>query len=365
MYKKFSRRCISLFILIIFFIMSFNFIIDPGEIYLKKIISDKKSSEYYNKLINSEYGLVNKGWNERIVKTALSKNIIKFDCIAMGSSHIMELSTFRKQNISKKCTNIANLGVSGGTLEDIAIFSYLISKQNLQNKKVFLEISPWALIFNMDKMWAINKETYDEFVNIIKTEEPKDSFSYRFNYVSNLINYEYILASLKNLYKNGFNFFIDNFSLSIKEVPKFDFNIGYIESVTLPDGSIAYDALYLSENNNGQNTPKASGWYKLGDVLYQNEGIDFLNKIIEYLKKQGAEVNLILTPYNRNFFTNADLFPLKNLIVVEKKVIEISQKNKSKVYGSYEPFKLGCQDNEFYDLQHAQPSCLNKIDFSN
>ena len=66
-----------------FTIGSINFIVDPGEIYLKKILADIKSTEFSNKLLNSKNGVVQTGWNERLIKITLAKESGNYDCIIL------------------------------------------------------------------------------------------------------------------------------------------------------------------------------------------------------------------------------------------------------------------------------------------
>lgn len=104
-----------------------NFIIDPSGIYLKKILVDGKSAEFSNKLFNSKYGVVTDSWNKRLIKITLAKEAGNFDCIVLGSSRAMQISHIRNTgNIKNQCHSLLNLSVSANTIEDIAIFSYLI-----------------------------------------------------------------------------------------------------------------------------------------------------------------------------------------------------------------------------------------------
>ena len=101
------------FTILMFVIGGINFIIDPEGIYSNKILAgDIKSPEFANKLFNSKYGIVADGWNERLVKTSLAKKSGNFDCIVLGSSHIMQISSIRNTgNIKNQCNSLLNLGV--------------------------------------------------------------------------------------------------------------------------------------------------------------------------------------------------------------------------------------------------------------
>ena len=126
MYKEHLIQTLLLFIFFMLTIAGVNFVVDPGEIYLKKILADIKAKEFSDKLFLSERGVIQSGWNERLVKTTLAKSAGNFDCIVMGSSHVMQISEVRNTgNIKDNCNTLLNLGVSGGSLEDLSVFSYL------------------------------------------------------------------------------------------------------------------------------------------------------------------------------------------------------------------------------------------------
>lgn len=132
-----------------------NFVVDPGEIYLKKIIAGFKAKEFADKLFLSRNGIIQTGWNERLVKTTLAKSAVDFDCIVIGSSHILQMSSVRNTGrIRNSCKKLLNLGVSGGSLEDISVFSYLILENNRLPKTVFIAIDPWTLKFEMDSRYG-------------------------------------------------------------------------------------------------------------------------------------------------------------------------------------------------------------------
>jgi hypothetical protein len=138
-----------------------NFIVDPGKIYLKKILTDYRVQEYAEKLLKSRNGLVMADWNERAVKTALAKNSEILDCVILGSSHIMQVSMIRNTgDIQKECKSLVNLGVSGGGLEDLSIFSYLVLDNKKLPKKVFIEVAPWTFNFGKDIRWKENQNFY-------------------------------------------------------------------------------------------------------------------------------------------------------------------------------------------------------------
>lgn len=192
------------FTILMLVIGGINFIVDPGEIYFKKILADDiKSTEFSNKLFNSKYGIV-PGRSERLLKTTLAKGSsnFNFDCIVLGSSRIMQISSIRNTgNIKNQCNSLLNLGVSGGSIEDISIFSYIILNNTKLPKKVFIGIDPWTLKFGMDARYGAYKEYYKKMNILLHLEESDDIF-YINKLAKNLFNGEYLQYSIKELFKD-------------------------------------------------------------------------------------------------------------------------------------------------------------------
>lgn len=371
MYKKYIKKSFIIFSIIMFIIGSINFIIDPGKIYLKKILADMKSAEFSAKLFHSKYGVVQTGWNGRWVKTTLAKEAGKFDCIILGSSHILQISSIRNTgNINSQCKNLLNLGVSGGSIEDTAIFLYLILNNTKLPKKVFIDIDPWTLKFGMDSRYGAYKDIYNKMNTLLKKNNNANNISYTNKLIKNLFNGEYFQYSLKELFANKTknNNSNDN-NLLKKDIKfptnKFNYSLGYKEAVTLPDGSYVYPKNWiLKQKNHNHNIKIGGGNYKISGQIYDIKALYYLKKIVNLYRKNNIEVNLILTPYHPNVFKKGDTKPVKHFKVVESIVKKFAENNNIKVYGSLFPHIIGCAGEEFFDYMHATNKCLNRIDFS-
>jgi hypothetical protein len=370
MYKKYLRKSFIIFTILMFVIGSINFIVDPGEIYLKKILADMKSAEFSTKLLSSKNGVVQTGWNERLIKTTLAKESGNFDCIILGSSHIMQISSIRNTgNIKKQCNNLLNLGVSGGGIEDISIFSYLILNNIKLPRKVFIDIDPWTLKFGMDSRYGANKNIYNKMNTLLKESDNGNNVSYINKLTKNLFNGEYLQYSLKELFQK------ENTKKNIKSdifkkdilfpTNEFSYHLGYKESVTLPDGSHIYKKSWiLKQKNNNHNIKIGDGSYKISGQIYNKKTLDYLKKIVNLYRKNKIEVNLILTPYHPNVFKKGNTKPVKHFKLIESLVKKLGEDKNLKVYGSFFPNNIGCESKEFFDYMHGTNECLNRIDFS-
>ena len=362
MYRKYSKSSLLILIGILLFISFTNLIIDPGEIYLKKIINDYNTSKYVDILENSKYGLIQENWNERSVKISLAQRTKKSDCIVIGSSHVLQISSVRNTgNINNECKDLVNLAVSGGSLEDIFIFSNILLNKKKMPNRVFISIDPWTFKFNMDSRYLSNKIYYNnmlKYLNLFKT----DDASYKKKIFLNLINKEYFFKSLRTLINSPKETF--TFTKIEKVSSAFDYNIGYNKRVTLSDGSIVYSKSWINEQMlNVKKLPYGGGDYKIVDKVYDDIAIDYFTKLLEVYKRKGINVNFLITPYHPNVFKKGETKTVQHINAVNIKLKEIANKYDMPIFGSYFPHEINCNDNQFFDFMHATTDCLNKIDF--
>ena len=359
---------ISTLLVSIFIIATLNFVIDPGQIYLLKIRNEQNSANLGKTLFKSKYGIVQSGWGERTVKTNLARHAAEFDCVIIGSSHVMQFSSVRNMSINNKCTSFLNLGVSGGALEDIAIFSYLVTDSLFKPNNVFIAIDPWTIKMGMDGRWAENESIYTSMMSRINLHDNGLDRPYIYKKITNLINYDYLKSSLESLKKNGLlaSWATATKSSSLLNQPilaeEFDFEEGFKDPVTLPDGSHAYEADFI-RSSRIKPIPMGGGDYKISGPSHTDDGITLLLKIIKVLRSDGVEVSFIMTPYHENVFLMGETETVKHIREVSSVVLKLSQKHNIPIYGSFYPNELKCTANEFFDFMHPKSSCLNKIVF--
>ena len=101
--------------------------------------------------------------------------------------------------------------------------------------------------------------------------------------------------------------------------------------------------------------------YKIIDgAWYQDRAVEDILSLLKYLKKH-HEVKFILTPYHPLIWSNNNLPLVKAMKIVEKKTLEIAKESNIDVLGSFDPYNLDCDENDFYDEMHSKPSCMIKI----
>ncbi|MBE0490679.1 MAG: hypothetical protein IBX44_00335 [Sulfurospirillum sp.] len=358
--KKFIAFVGLFAFLIVGFVGGVNYVVDPGYIYLKKYFSSNADA-YSEALFSSENGLVATGWNERVVKASMAKYAGNFDCAVFGSSHIMQISQVRNiGNIEQVCPKLLNLGVSGGSIEDLFVFSDIALTNQKMPKKIFIGIDPWTFKFNMDTRYLMHQFQYNNFLSTLEgKKKERNNYGYELSLFKNLFNLEYLLTSMKEIKFT--------FKTSQIEFPNesYIFEHGYKEPLKLKDGSHLYSSADIVKFKNVIKTIKIGGGdYKISGNMYETQALVLFEKLIQLFQKDGIEVNFILTPYHPNVFKAGVTKPVKHIETMENLVIELSNKYKVNLYGSFYPSKVGCHNNEFLDFMHASSECLNKINFS-
>lgn len=364
MHKKYLKKLFLFVLLCLLFIGLFNFFIDPGNVYFNKIIADQESKNFAQKLLASKYGIVEEGWNERLIKTTLASQSGNFDCIVLGSSRILQVSGIRNTgNIEKQCKKILNLGVSGASLEDLAIFSYLILNNKKRPSKVFLGIDPWTFKFQMDNRYGMYDRYYKAMNLLLKQVKTDVNSKYNFRLITNLFNAEYFYISIKTCIKNikskkEKKFFHQE--IIFVEKP-FSFSQGYKQIVMLSDGSRAYSEDFIEKHKKRPIEDISN--YKIIGKAYEIEGYNYVSSIIELFQKFKIPVALVLTPYHPIVEENHDNIKKFYFEEVENIVQKLSIKYHLKIYGSYSAKVLGCEEDEFFDSMHPMNECLNRISF--
>ena len=218
-------------------IAALNYLVDPAGIYRNTGINPKT---YAIQLISSRIGLYMPDNLElRALAselTLLSKNA---ECVVLGSSRVMQLSSSRKsKSLQEVCDSILNLGVNAAGLEDHITLSYLVVK-NGRPRKIILGIDPWTFAFGKDQGWSFYEEDYWRALSQItdNTQQPSFTSSNKGELFINLFNLEYTIRSVKTLAR-----IVTRVAPKILEVENLDPAIGGRDGARLNDGSQVYSA---------------------------------------------------------------------------------------------------------------------------
>jgi hypothetical protein len=287
--------------------MSLNFIVDPASAYHSRLRGNKIDPKIYaNALVKSEHGL---WWDanlvgERSLKKELSKYSQAYDCIVVGSSHVMQVSSHRSNRaLTDECKSLLNLGVSGAGIEDHLVLTYLALQEG-GPEKIILGIDPWTFVFNADARWSQYEDDYYLARSVILGKEKilanTGNDSKWQEKLVNLISFDYTMQSVLAVRE-----YIRRGTPTISVAPSVNETFGDIHPVLLPDGSLIYSAKYITDAKNTP-IPFGGGGYKTSGLLNQNDAIDTYRSLISWIRSKGIEPILLLTPYHENVFKSPD-----------------------------------------------------------
>lgn len=352
--KKFIKSFLILSLLLLSTVGVLNFIVDPGNLYLKRILLERNSQNIYKTFSDSEDGVVWSG-DERIFSYILLSNVNKVDCVVVGSSRAMQVSLVRGVYIKEHCDSLLNVSVSGGVLEDYLIFTRVLMERKSDVKKVFLEIPPWLFKHDMDKRYQLFLDKLTE-----ARAEPQNStwqaIKYNLDLLKNLFNLEFsqktweTIREKKSLFESPLK--------SVRPLNKNDV-VGVDEATKLKDGSHLYSLNYRKNAQTGTAYDKRP-LYKLKGPAYDSKAILEFQKMVLELKEH-TEVVFIQSPYHRNSLANKYTTEVNLINAVDKILKNMAGKLNVDLIGSYHPSAIDCDEDEFFDFMHPRPSCMDKV----
>ena len=340
-----------------------NFIVDPANIYREGRITPES---YAEALVHSEHGLYSKEgmFDERLLAKAVASKSFMFDCIVIGSSHVMQISSERKQKALRDvCGSILNLGVPGGAIEDHFTLTYLVLKKQRNGRpiKIILGVDPWTFAFGKDSRWSAYRTDYLEAKTeiqkklVLPAQSTIDIDGADKKKLTNLINLEYTIRSVKAIVRD----FGRGYPV-IEASPQLDPSVGSDYPIRLRDNSYVYSAKYISEAM-GSHIPLGGTTYSTDGVLNQLEAINAYRDLLLWIKSKGVEPILLMTPYHENVLKAPKSLNAIAIKATEPIVLNLARELDLKVIGSYEPKVFGCLGVEFYDFMHPTAGCLEKL----
>lgn len=325
-----------------------NWTIDPAGLFRKTSFGQL----YAKELVASAHGLVAPiSLDEREFKTELAKYSGQYDCVVVGSSHVMQIGSARRHRSFPTCVSILNLGVSGAGLEDHVFLSWL-SLTAGKPRALILGVDPWTLAFGKDQRWKVRyAEQYPIARLAIDRKETANGDSA--NRWSSLVSAQYTKRSFELLLRS-------EVTPSIDVARSVDENMGDKMPITLPDGSHVYSAEFVASSKLAK-IPAGGVTYGTDGVINDLRAIDLYRRLIMWVKERGVKPVLLMTPYHQNVWMLEASPNVKAMVATEKIVKKMGSDLNVSVVGSFQPDIAECLPDEFYDFMHPMPSCVARL----
>lgn len=265
------------------------------------------------------------------------------DTLVLGSSRSMQIDD------AMLTGTIANLSVSGASLEDIIALGVL-GIQTLDNDRLLLGLDPWVINKNNGQVrYRTIIDDVDFAYSVLQGQAPRN---YR--------PVEQQQAS-ETLPKPLFSRFYMSINRSFQRLEALDGNPSLIQKKA-KDGSLVYDIQYLQKTED-QKLSELYQWLPYSNMdkfVLDKIALGDLETFVTWAEDQGVEVVFFLPPYHPALA--AELATSSNgAEIAEARFRELAVKYNLQVLGSYDSSASGCDQSEFLDLLHPAKSCLEAV----
>ncbi|MBE6105453.1 hypothetical protein [Anaerovibrio lipolyticus] len=342
--------------------MTVNYLVDPAGLFRIDYEAVAQSIVNGNKTMITKNNI-----NERKVKENIIKKMPKHvECIAVGPSLVMGI-----RQGDAGTDSFYNLGESGADFYDIFAQFGLLEINGVSYNRVIFCIDSYFFDENLNKTFTRNMELkpYAEYMldvldGNIKMAQPKEKngiYAYKQLLSPQLFQTSFHLIKDKGLEAavSGGWIVADNYNGDKWKVADQDI---YEWAYYMPDGSWVYgiktqkyDEKYVVKHSNEY---AVESQFSKGKHLgnYQKDSFE---KLVKYLLDKNVRVDLYLCPVAPTLWdriNNEEYYVLNEL---EEFAHNMSSKYNLKLTGSYNPYKLGMTNKDFYDSRHVRHELLS------
>ena len=278
----------------------------------------------------------------RFIKSRIQCENLNPNVIVVGSSRIMQIG---QHNFKDK---VLNLGMNGSSVEDdIAIVDMATKK--FKPKTLLIGVDPW--LFNSESGqdgWKSLEAEYHQAIISIKSGQENSSIKPDIADSDGAL--KWFLAELgNNIYQ-----YINRTKLIAE-----DDKPGTKDKIRR-DGSRVYNTSRAKqspaeiERGFDRYLNYAMGTYRFSENLKD----DFEIFLDHHWKKHN--IVLILSPYHPKLFDRMKS-EREIYLDIESQFRDLANRKGITIIGSYDPGKVGCREDEFYDGMHPKDVCMERV----
>ena len=337
-----------------------NYRIDRGFYFYNAALSRQ-----YAQYLQQGYALDNYSlMNERVVRTSyLNELDSPLNTVAIGSSRILQLS----QDMVGEDVPFFNLGSSGGGLEDMLGFIYRLELTSGLPQNLILGIDPWLLNPDPINLHPLcDMDLYNEFLEKrlgIDTEYTPTKLGEQ----NTALSYWYNLFSLSYLRRNIRFWREHQNGVPESNIVPPEMLYRQETDVLLSDGSVLYSSLY--RNSPREQITLDVRFHSVSFIFMRNffeldtSRCTIFEKTVQYLKDKGVNVIFLLTPYHplQYEYVVINNTSFSGFFMTEPWFTAVAKAYDIPLYGSFNPFVLGCEYADFYDAWHVRREALPKF----
>ncbi|CAN7457677.1 hypothetical protein [Polaromonas sp. LjRoot131] len=284
-----------------------------------------RADDYAKKLFASQGGLVAVG-DERLIKRALVLAEAG-DCHVIGSSRAMTIQAKAIRLVAPECRQPVNLGVSGGSFEDILIYAHLAITH--QSKHLFINIDHWTFQPGADDRFYELGEEYCNAVRFFSLQRADCAVQPE---RGKLLDPTYALKNLRSSPSAPVK--------AYRVMPAEPRNNH--EAATLTDGSHEYSLEYRQKMLRTWDARHLS--YKLLPGPPSEAALEDFRKLLKKASSSGVSVSFVLAPYHPRVFECEVPAMCLALQTTQAASTALAEQAGAKLYGSYKVPGVGTED---------------------
>lgn len=262
-----------------------NYVVDPGEVYSNRY-TDKIIEGHKNNLnvTNAPINLDDRSYKLKLCELNKGKS---FDYLILGHSRAQSIS-----NNMFGSSSLLNLWVGGGQLEESVAYYEICKENDIRYKHVILCADPAAL-FNdnyLDTRWRALEDYYYRFLN------KKKKIHIDFSRIENLFSLSYFQTALKQDSPKDIKF-VNTDENKLRTYRK-DGSMGFAESTRKRS---------QSEVDNAARTEIHEMFNDFTTLSEERQQV--FEALVHAIKKDGADVYLLCSPYHPIFYKRIENIP--------------------------------------------------------
>ena len=133
----------------------------------------------------------------------------------------------------------------------------------------------------------------------------------------------------------------------------------------LPDGSILWSKEHMKIFTPERSRAEALAFAKVqsnSPPVIEQAGVENFEKLLDYLKSQGVTVYFVQPPFNPIYWDAVqNTSYMDGLMKFDALTREMAKRHGIKMIGGFDPRKVGCDETQYIDAEHSNPSCLKHI----
>jgi hypothetical protein len=279
--------------------------------------------------------------------------------VVLGSSRCMQV---RKEFFPQE--RFLNHAMRRGVLEDMISIWQLYRQKGWKPKRVLIGIDAWLFDATYWKRyWLSLRSAFGELQN-----------DWRLPYLSSSEQWDSDFSSNKCADFCSANYWKRISASCLEWTNQFFFKThqdGLSEYVRRDDGSVSYHSEFR-ELPAEQVAEKIKKSTRFPNHQVSENMTTLLRRFLEGLRFDGVEVSFIIPPYHPAFYQLEGKNSLGNQIEgyesylallskVEQTVHSLAETFSLKIYGGFDPIKVGAEEDEFYDWMHPKEGVFKRL----